>query len=211
MSLEVPNRDCAICPRLVEYRLKNRETFPDFHNAPVDSFGQLNARLLVVGLAPGLKGANRTARPFTGDYAGDLLYPTIRAFDFAVGEYGAKPDDGLNLQDCRITNAVRCVPPKNKPIHAEINSCQPFLIDEINAMFNLRVILALGLIAHNSVLKTLGHTQNAFKFGHAVEHALPDGPLLINSYHCSRYNTNTGRLTTEMFHDVFRLIRKHLD
>ena len=126
MSLEVPNRDCALCPRLVDFRKKNRETFAAFHNAPVSSFGQLNARLLVVGLAPGLKGANRTARPFTGDFAGDLLYPTIRAFDFAVGEYGAERDDGLKLRDCRITNAVRCVPPKNKPIGDEINACRPF-------------------------------------------------------------------------------------
>ncbi|PPR62268.1 MAG: hypothetical protein CFH10_00881 [Alphaproteobacteria bacterium MarineAlpha4_Bin2] len=211
MPLQVPDRDCSLCPRLVDFRIQNRATFPEFHNAPVSSFGSLNARLLVVGLAPGLKGANRTARPFTGDYAGDLLYPTIRAFDFAVGEYGAKSDDGMKLLDCRITNALRCVPPQNKPVGAEINACQHFLISEIDAMANLRVILALGSIAHNSVLKAFGHTQSAFKFGHAAEHALLHGPILIDSYHCSRYNTNTGRLTTDMFCDVFRLIRKHLD
>lgn len=211
MPPEMPGRDCALCPRLVEFRLKNRDIYPEFHNAPVDSFGPLDARLLVVGLAPGLKGANRTARPFTGDYAGDLLYPTLVTFEFAAGAYGAVPDDGLEMRDCRITNAVRCVPPENKPVGAEINACRPFLIDEIDAMKNLRIILALGSIAHNSVLRTLGHKQSAFKFGHAAEHDLSNGPLLVDSYHCSRYNTNTGRLTTEMFHDVFRLIREHLD
>ena len=211
MSLELPGRECALCPRLVDFRLINRRAFPDFHNAPVDSFGPLDARLLVVGLAPGLKGANRTARPFTGDYAGDLLYPTIRAFKFCIGEYRAKPDDGLQMQDCRITNAVRCVPPKNKPTGEEINACRPFLIGEIDAMVNLRVILALGFIAHNSVLRTLGHKQSSFKFGHSAEHNLPDGTILIDSYHCSRYNTNTGRLTKDMFYDVFRLIRRRLD
>ncbi len=211
MSLAFPGRDCALCPRLVEFRLKNRELYPVFHNAPVDSLGPLNARLLIVGLAPGLKGANRTARPFTGDYAGDLLYPTLSTFEFAAGEYGAAPDDGLQMRDCRITNAVRCVPPENKPVGAEINACRPFLIDEIEAMKNLQIILALGSIAHNSVLRTLGHKQSAFKFGHAAEHDLSNAPLLVDSYHCSRYNTNTGRLTPEMFHDVFRLIRKRLD
>jgi len=206
-----PGRECNLCPRLVEFRHTNRDKFPDFHNAPVDSFGSLDSALLVVGLAPGLKGANRTARPFTGDYAGDLLYPTISAFGFAKGTYGAVPDDGLELQNCRITNAVRCVPPENKPVGAEMNACRPFLIEEIGAMKNLKVILALGSIAHNSVLRTLGHKQSAYKFGHAAEHNLPDGPLLIDSYHCSRYNTNTGRLTTEMFHSVFKAIRDCLD
>jgi uracil-DNA glycosylase family 4 len=210
MSLELPGRDCALCPRLVEFRLQNRDAYPDFHNAPVDSFGPLDARMLIVGLAPGLKGANRTARPFTGDYAGDLLYPTLSAFEFAEGAYSAHPDDDLELRDCRITNAVRCVPPLNKPVGAEINTCRPFLIDEIAAMSQLQIILALGSIAHNSVIRTLGHKQSTYKFDHAAAHDLPDGPLLIDSYHCSRYNTNTGRLTTKMFHDVFRLIRKRL-
>ena len=211
MTVELPGRNCALCRRLVDFRLKNREHYPDFHNAPVDSFGPLGARLLIVGLAPGLKGANRTARPFTGDYAGDLLFPTLSTFQFSAGKYGAAPHDGLQMRDCRITNAVRCVPPENKPVGAEINACRPFLIDEIAAMKNLQIILALGSIAHNSVLRTLGYKQSAFKFGHAAEHELSNGPLLVDSYHCSRYNTNTRRLTPEMFHDVFRLIRRRLD
>ena len=211
MPVKSPGRDCGLCPRLVEFRLKNRKLYPDFHNAPVISFGPLDARLLLVGLAPGLKGANRTARPFTGDYAGDLLYSTLFTFEFATGGYSAAPDDGLQMRDCRITNAVRCVPPENKPVGAEIAACRPFLINEIAAMKNLQIILALGSIAHNSVLRTLGHKQSAFKFCHAAEHDLSNGPLLVDSYHCSRYNTNTGRLTPEMFHDVFRLIRRRLD
>ena len=211
MTFSPPGRECDLCPRLVEFRNKNREKFPDYHNAPVDSFGSIDAALLIVGLAPGLKGANRTARPFTGDYAGDLLYPTISEFGFASGTYGATPDDGLELRNCRITNAVRCVPPENKPVGAEMNACRPFLVDEIVAMKKLQVILALGSIAHNTVLRTLGHKQSAYKFGHAAEHVLPEGPLLIDSYHCSRYNTNTGRLTTEMFHAVFTAIRDRID
>ena len=211
VTLALPGRDCELCPRLVAFRQDNREKHPDFHNAPVDSFGPIDAQLLIVGLAPGLKGANRTARPFTGDYAGDLLYPTLSEFAFADGEYGARPDDGLTLANCRITNAVRCVPPENKPVGAEINACRPFLIAEIEAMTNLRVILALGSIAHNSVIRTLGHKQSAYKFGHAATHRFAEGePTLVDSYHCSRYNTNTGRLTTEMFHDVFRLIRDQI-
>ena len=211
MTPILPGSECDLCPRLVEFRHKNRDKFPDFHNAPVDSFGSLNSALLIVGLAPGLKGANRTSRPFTGDYAGDLLYPTISTFGFARGTYGAKPDDGLKLKNCRITNAVRCVPPENKPVGIEMNACRPFLEAEIAAMNNLKLILALGSIAHNSVLRTLGHKQSAYKFGHATEHVFPDGLLMIDSYHCSRYNTNTGRLTTEMFHTVFKKIRKILD
>ena len=211
MTPILPGSECDLCPRLVEFRLKNRDIFPDFHNAPVDSFGSLNAALLIVGLAPGLRGANRTSRPFTGDYAGDLLYPTISTFGFARGAYGAKPDDGLKLKNCRITNAVRCVPPENKPVGVEMNACRRFLEAEIAAMKNLKLILALGSIAHNSVLRTLGHKQSAYKFGHATEHVFPDGLLMIDSYHCSRYNTNTGRLTTEMFHTVFKKIQKILD
>ena len=211
MTPILPGSECDLCPRLVEFRHKNRDKFPDFHNAPVDSFGSLNSALLIVGLAPGLKGANRTSRPFTGDYAGDLLYPTISTFGFARGAYGAKPDDGLKLKNCRITNAVRCVPPENKPVGIEMNACRPFLKAEIAAMNNLKLILALGSIAHNSVLRTLGHKQSAYKFGHAAEHVFPEGLLMIDSYHCSRYNTNTGRLTTEMFHTVFKKIRKILD
>ena len=203
-----PERDCALCPRLVEFRHANRAAFPDFHNAPVPSFGPLSARLLIVGLAPGLKGANRTARPFTGDYAGDLLYPTLTEFGFATGDYGARPDDGLVLRDCRITNAVRCVPPLNKPVGAEIAACRPFLGAEIATMANLQAILALGTVAHTSILRTLGLKQKNWKFGHGALHELVPGPVLADSYHCSRYNTNTGRLTEAMFHDVFRALRE---
>jgi len=165
----------------------------------------------VVGLAPGLKGANATGRPFTGDYAGDLLYATLAKFGFTRGQYGARADDGLDLVDARITNAVRCVPPENKPVGAEIKACRPFLESEIAAMPRLAVILALGTIAHNSVLTTLGQRRAAYPFGHNVEHALPGGPVLVASYHCSRYNTNTRRLTTSMFEDVFAAIRNRLD
>ncbi|MDH3233830.1 MAG: uracil-DNA glycosylase [Alphaproteobacteria bacterium] len=207
----VPAGDCPLCPRLAEFRADNRTRHPGFHNAPVVSFGPLEASLLVVGLAPGLKGANATGRPFTGDYAGDLLYATLSKFGFAEGEYGGRADDGLDLVDARITNAVRCVPPENKPVGAEIKACRPYLESEIAAMPRLRVILALGTIAHNSVLTTLGHRRAAYPFGHNVEHPLPGGPVLIASYHCSRYNTNTGRLTTAMFEDVFAAIRSRLD
>lgn len=187
--------------------MENQAKFPDQFNAPVPSFGGLDAKLLVVGLAPGLKGANFTGRPFTGDYAGDLLYPTLIKFGFAKGQYHARPDDGLALTGARITNAVRCVPPQNKTIAQEENACRPFLIDEINAMPNLKVILSLGLVAHNAVLRTFGEKLSAHKFGHGATHDLGNGLTLIDSYHCSRYNTNTGRLTTEMFEDVFEEIK----
>ncbi len=209
-----PAPDCPLCPRLVAFREDNQAAYPDFHNGPVPSFGDADARLLIVGLAPGLKGANRTARPFTGDYAGDLLYPTLKKFGLAHGTYDARPDDGVRLDDCRITNAVRCVPPQNKPVGAEVKACRPFLVAELDSMRRLEVILALGGLAHNATLATLGYRQSAFKFGHGAQHeiAVSERPvLLMNSYHCSRYNTNTGRLTTEMFEDVFTAIRKHLD
>ena len=206
-----PGRDCPLCPRLADFRERNRESFPDWHNAPVSSFGDIDGRLLIVGLAPGLRGANRTARPFTGDWAGDLLYQTLDRFGFSQGRYDSRPDDGLTLLDCRITNAVRCVPPENKPIGAEVKACAPFLLTEIKAMTNLEVMLALGGLAHGAVLTVLGLKKSAFKFGHQAMHLLPDGPLLANSYHCSRYNTNTGRLTESMFENVFRGIRRQLD
>ncbi len=177
----------------------------------MDSFGDINGRLLIVGLAPGLRGANRTSRPFTGDWAGDLLYQTIDRFGFSRGRYDSRPDDGLTLVDCRITNAVRCVPPENKPVGAEVRACAPFLLDEIEAMPNLKVMLALGGLAHGAVLTVLGIRKADFKFSHQAMHALPDRPVLANSYHCSRYNTNTGRLTEAMFEDVFRDIRQCLD
>ncbi|WP_038012962.1 uracil-DNA glycosylase [Terasakiella pusilla] len=201
-----PEKDCPLCPRLVAFREDNQAKFPDFFNGPVPSFGGIDAEVLVVGLAPGLKGANCTGRPFTGDYAGDLLYPTLKTFGFARGTYGASIDDGFELVNCRITNAVRCVPPQNKTTAAEEKNCRPFLIDEFKAMKNLKVIVALGSVGHNAVIQTLGFKKSQWKFGHNVRHDLPEGPVLFDSYHCSRYNTNTGRLTEEMFHDVFRSV-----
>ena len=174
------------------------------------SFGGLDARLLIVGLAPGLKGANRTGRPFTGDFAGDLLYATLLEFGFARGQYGASVDDGLALVDCRISNAVRCVPPENKPLPVEIAACGPFLAAEIVAMKRLAAILALGQIAHGAVLAAHGVRKSAFPFRHGARHLLPNGRTLTDSYHCSRYNTNTGKLTPAMFSDVFRQLRERL-
>jgi len=190
--------------------MAQRAAHPDWHNAPVPSFGDLSARLLIVGLAPGLKGANRTGRPFTGDYAGDLLYATLKKFGLAAGEYAQHKDDGLTLIDCRVSNAARCVPPENKPLPEEVATCRSFLIAEIAAMPKLRAILALGQIAHGAVLSALGQRKSAFAFGHGAMHALPDGSLLADSYHCSRYNTNTGKLTAAMFEAVFAELRKRL-
>ena len=207
----VPDRDCDRCPRLVTYREEHRAAEPDWHNAPVPSFGDLNARLLIVGLAPGLRGANRTGRPFTGDFAGDLLYTTLAEFGFARGAYDAHVADGLSLHDCRITNAVRCVPPKNQPKGAEIAACRQYLTAEIAAMSRLRVTLALGLVAHGAVLRALGLRAGACRFAHGAVHLLDDGRRLFDSYHCSRLNTNTGRLTPAMFADVFAGIRSTLD
>ncbi len=198
-----PSRDCPRCPRLVAFREENRNSWPDWHNAPVGSFGSLDAELLIVGLAPGLRGANRTSRPFTGDYAGQLLYPTLLRFGLAEGDYAEAQDDGLTLVNCRVTNAVRCVPPQNKPIGAEINACRDFLDAEIASMEKLRVILALGTVSHVSILRSRGLRQADWRFGHCRFHDLPDGLILADSYHCSRYNTNTGRLTEAMFHGVF--------
>jgi uracil-DNA glycosylase family 4 len=206
-----PGATCPLCPRLAEFRASNNKKFPDWHNAPVASFGDIDSRLLIVGLAPGLRGANRTARPFTGDWAGDLLYQTLDKFAFSHGVYGSRSDDGLRLLDCRITNAVRCVPPQNKPIGAEIQACAPFLKAEIDAMINLEVILALGGVAHLAILSVLGAKKSTYKFAHQAQHAVGGHPLLVNSYHCSRYNTNTRRLTEAMFEDIFRKIRQVLD
>ncbi len=202
-GISAPERDCPLCPRLVEFRHQARAKFPDWHNAPVPAFGGLDARLLIVGLAPGLRGANRTGRPFTGDYAGDLLYGTLKKFGLAKGEYQARPDDGFTLVDTRITNAARCVPPENKPLPIEFHACRPFLISEVGAMKKLRALLALGRGAHEQILRTLGLKLSQFPFAHNALHALPNGLLLADSYHCSRYNTNTGRLTTKMFEAVF--------
>jgi uracil-DNA glycosylase family 4 len=202
MSAIEPPPDCPRCTRLVAFRNANRAQFPGFHNAPVPAFGSTEARLLVVGLAPGLKGANQTGRPFTGDYAGDLLYRTFLRFGFAQGSYGRHAGDGLRLVDCRITNAVRCVPPENKPTGAEAANCRPFLAGEIASMKRLRIILCLGSLAHGAVLTTLGARKVLYPFRHGALHDIGD-LAIADSYHCSRYNTNTGRLTEAMFEEVF--------
>lgn len=213
-SCILPDKDCGHCPRLADFRRANRKKFPDKFNAPVPSFGDPDPLLLVVGLAPGLKGANFTGRPFTGDYAGDLLYPTLVKFGFARGKFDRRPDDGLELVDARITNAVRCVPPENKPVGAEINACRPFMAAELGTFRRLRVVIALGTIAHNSFLRAVGLKVADYKFGHGNEHVLKPGKglqgetLLVDSYHCSRYNVNTGRLTAKMFEDVVEAAQK---
>lgn len=202
--------DCDICPRLKQFRDDTNADHPDWFNGAVPSFGPETAKLLIVGLAPGLQGANKTGRPFTGDYAGDLLYATLLKFEFARGTYAARPDDGLTLVDCMISNAVRCVPPQNKPTSAEINSCRPFLIDRIKSLPNLKTILALGRIAHESVITAFGEKKSAYKFAHEAKHELPGHISLYDSYHCSRYNTNTGRLTEKMFENVFEKIKQDM-
>ncbi len=205
-----PGRNCPRCPRLVAFRKEWRTREPSWFNAPVPSFGPVDARLLIVGLAPGLRGANRTGRPFTGDYAGDLLYATLGEFGFARGSYQARPDDGLVLTDCRIANAVSCVPPENKPTPLEITNCRAFLAAAIDEMPRLAAIVALGRIAHESVVVALGEKRSQLRFGHGSVHR-PGKLALFGSYHCSRYNTNTGRLTVDMFRAVFAEVRRHLD
>ncbi len=205
-----PARNCPLCPRLLAFREANRAREPLWHNAPVPSFGDLSARLLVVGLAPGLRGANRTGRPFTGDYAGHLLYATLLKFGFAEGVYAQSPDDGLRLVDTRITNAVRCVPPQNLPTPLENKTCNPFLQREIAAMPKLRAILSLGTVAHQMSLRALGLKISAHKFTHHALHEPKPGLLLANSYHVSRYNTSTKRLDVEMFEGVVESIRQVL-
>jgi len=207
---ESPGHDCPLCPRLVAYRLENRAANPGWFNAPVPSFGPLGARLLVVGMAPGVRGANRTGRPFTGDHAGVLLYATLLRFGFAEGTYLADPNDGLALRECRIVNAVRCVPPANLPEPPEVKACNRFLAAELQAMPNLQTVLALGVLAHAAVLKACGIPPTRIRFRHGEVHELPDGLLLADSYHVSRYNTNTGRLTTEMFEAVVENLMKRL-
>jgi uracil-DNA glycosylase len=206
-----PPRDCPLCPRLAAFREANRLAYPDFANAPVESFGEADARLAIVGLAPGLKGANRTGRPFTGDYAGDLLYETLSEFGLASGHYERRPDDGFRLVGCAIINAVRCVPPQNKPLPAEIGNCRPYLKIGLDSLPHLQSIVALGRIAHDSVLKALSRRLAAHPFAHGARHQLGEGgPKLFDSYHCSRYNTNTGVLTPAMFREVFRAARDSL-
>ena len=208
-KLTEPNKNCSKCRRLYNFRKKNQSENPDWFNAPVPTFGELSSSLLIVGLAPGLKGANKTGRPFTGDYAGDLLYKTISKFNFSKGIYGGTVDDSLKLKDCTITNAVRCVPPQNKPISEEINNCNNFLKKTIQIHKNLKVIIALGLIAHKSIISAYDLKQKLYKFKHGNKHKI-DNLILIDSYHCSRYNTNTGRLNDEMFEKIFFEAKKEL-
>ena len=212
-----PSRDCQLCPRLTDFRAQCAAKHPDWFNGPVPSFGPETARLLIVGLAPGMQGANRTGRPFTGDYAGDLLYETLDLYGFSEGQYAKEPGDGLTLKDCMITNAVRCLPPQNKPTASEINTCRDILVARIAALPNLRAIVALGRIAHDATVVALGQKKSAVKFGHGAQHIIPrigeihneqaNAIHLFDSYHCSRYNTNTRRLTAEMFRDVFNNVQ----
>ncbi|NWH08583.1 MAG: uracil-DNA glycosylase [Alphaproteobacteria bacterium] len=206
-----PPKDCGLCPRLAAFRLENSAAEPDWFNGAVPSFGEEKARLAIVGLAPGLRGANRTGRPFTGDFAGQLLYATLLAYGFARGTYAERADDGLTLIDTLITNAVRCVPPQNKPERAEIATCRQFLAYRLAQLPRLRIVLALGRIAHESVCAVLGVKLKAAPFAHGAVHELAGGLLLIDSFHCSRYNTNTGRLTAKKFEDVFKDIRARLE
>jgi uracil-DNA glycosylase family 4 len=201
---------CTECPRLAGFLADVRSRRPDYHARPVLPFGDPQARLLIVGLAPGMHGANRTGRPFTGDHAGILLYETLCTFGFASQPLSVSADDNLRLTDCRITNAVKCLPPENKPEPAEIKTCNHYLTSEFQAAPEVKVILALGLVAHKAVLMALGLRQSALVFGHGARHVLPDGRILIDSYHCSRYNTQTRRLTSADFQDVFRKIRDEL-
>ena len=203
--------DCPLCPRLVAFRSENEARFPDYFNAPVPSFGPSTARLLVVGMAPGLHGANATGRPFTGDGAGEFLYRALAEFGFSEGSYDRRSDDGLELVGAMITNAVRCVPPQNKPTGAEVAACRPFHISRMDSLPQLRVILTLGKIAHDATLRALGIRLKDMPFGHGVDYALPSGVRLMSSFHTSRYNTNTRKLTWDMFADVMKSAKAHCE
>lgn len=209
-ALAEPAADCPLCPRLVAFRASNRAAHPEWFNAPVPSFGPSTARLLIVGLAPGLKGANRTGRPFLGDHAGDLLYRSLFKVGLARGHHDLTAPGALHLVDCMITNAVRCVPPANKPSTREITHCRQFLVARIAAVPDLRALLALGRIAHDSTLEALSLKRSRYPFAHGARHKLEDGIVLFDSYHCSRQNTNTGRLTTAMFETVLGTIKAEL-
>ena len=209
LSKRYYNNKCAKCPRLVDFLKVVRGRHPDYACRPVPSFGALGSRLLIVGLAPGLHGANATGRPFTGDHAGILLYKTLHKFGFSSAP-DSKPGDDLSLKDCAVTNAVKCLPPENKPVAAEVNTCRTFLINELEAVPPEGVILALGKVAHDSVVRSLGLSVGSLRFQHAGEYALPRGRTLVSSYHCSRYNTQTRRLTTEMFGRVFLRVEEIL-
>ena len=202
-------KNCAKCPRLVAFRRQNQAKFPQYHNAPVEAFGSLQAQILVVGLAPGLNGANQTNRPFTNDYAGDILYPALKKFGFATGTYERRKDDDFQLINVRVTNSVRCVPPQNKVVAEEIAACRPFLQAEIAAMPNLRLILCLGSVAHGAVLQALGYKKTQYKFAHGAEHQLANHNLImLDSYHTSRYNINTNVLTLTMFEAIVAKIKQ---
>ncbi len=211
MTFCPPADDCSLCPRLVQFRLQNKLKFPTYHNGPVEPFGSLGAQILVVGMAPGLNGANQTNRPFTNDYAGDVLYPALKKFGFTKGDYQKKKDDGFELINTRVTNAVRCVPPQNKVCGDEAKTCGKFLSAEIKAMPNLKIILSLGVVSHNAVLRVLGIKQSEYKFSHGAVHKLKDGLTLVDSYHTSRYNINTGVLTYAMFDDIILKIKNLLE
>lgn len=207
MTYIEPSKDCDLCPRLRGFLLGLRDSHPDYFNAPVPSFGDPDPKLLIIGLAPGMHGANRTGRPFTGDWAGDLLYGAIHKYGFSKGTYGAEADDGLELVQAMITNSVRCLPPANKPIAAEVNTCRPFLIDQIRSLKSLKAVLTLGKISHDSTIRGLGLKLKDYPFGHHKVYKLQQDITLYSSYHCSRYNTNTKRLTEDMFYNVFADIR----
>ncbi len=202
--------DCTRCRRLADFLESVRRQHPNYYARPVPDFGSDTASLLIVGLAPGMHGANATGRPFTGDFAGILLYQTLYKFGFASKAESSSADDGLELINCRITNAVRCLPPANKPLTEEVNACNPYLVEELTRQNKPQIAVALGGLAHRAMLKALGLRQAAFKFGHAAEHQVTEELLLIDSYHCSRYNTQTRRLTTPMFEEVFQQVRGHL-
>ena len=204
-------RHCRQCPRLAAFLDGVRKKHADYYCGPVPPFGDPHARLLIVGLAPGMHGANRTGRPFTGDHAGILLYQTLHRYGFSSHHSSISADDGLLLRECRITNAVKCLPPDNKPVGAEVNTCNQYLSSELDTLGPDAVVFALGGIAHRAVVRALGLRQAAYRFGHAVEHRLPGRFLLLDSYHCSRYNTNTGRLTAAMFDAVFARAREIID
>lgn len=211
MPFKCPDKTCCLCPRLLEFRAQNTAKFPSYYNGPVESFGRLDAEILIVGLAPGLNGANQTNRPFTNDYAGDVLYPILKKYGLARGNYQKRKDDGFELIDVRVTNSVRCVPPQNKVTGDEVKNCGQYLISEIGEMPRLKIILTLGSVAHNAVLGVLGYKKSAFKFAHGAVHRLEQHNLLmVNSYHTSRYNINTGVLTCEMFEEVVAKLLKLL-
>ncbi|APG62874.1 uracil-DNA glycosylase [Sphingorhabdus lutea] len=199
-----PAKNCALCPRLVDFRNECAAEYPDWWNAPVPAWGDKDAWLGIIGLAPGKHGANRTGRPFTGDYAGDLLFETFAKYGFSEGEYQARADDGVQLKGAIILNSVKCLPPQNKPTPQEVQNCRQFLTTQLAELQNLRVFIALGKIAHDSFIRHIGGKLADYKFGHGAQHQLPSGQILIDSYHCSRYNTQTGRLTPQMFGDVFQ-------